>query len=58
MGAILDIERKSARARIFLAFVYGILALGAATMVYPFAVMIAGSLSSSYDYERHTPVVA
>ena len=58
MGAILDIERKSARARIFLAFVYGILALGAATMVYPFAVMIAGSLSSSYDYERHTPFVA
>lgn len=42
----------------FLAIVYSVLALGALTMVYPFAVMIAASFSSSYDYQRHSPVVA
>lgn len=57
MAVVLDSERKSFKARIFLALVYSALALGAATMVYPFAVMIAASLSSSYDYQRHSPVV-
>lgn len=57
MGVILDSERKSRTARAFLALVYSVLVLGAVTMVYPFAVMIAGSFSSSYDYERHTPIV-
>lgn len=57
MGVILDSERKSLKARIFIALVYSILTLGAVTMVYPFAVMIAGSFSSNYDYERHTPYV-
>ncbi|MCR5413278.1 MAG: ABC transporter permease subunit [Kiritimatiellae bacterium] len=58
MGVILESERKSAKARIFLAVIYSVLALGAVTMVYPFAVMISGSLSSNYDYERHSPAVA
>ena len=26
-------------------------------MVYPFAVMLAASFSSSYDYQRHSPVL-
>ena len=57
MGVILPSERKTLKARIFLALVYSVLALGAATMVYPFAVMIAASMSSSYDYQRHSPVL-
>lgn len=58
MGVILDSERRSSKARIFLALVYSVLVLGAVTMVYPFAVMLTGSLSSAYDYERHAPYVA
>lgn len=57
MGVILESERRSAKARVFLALVYSALVLGAVTMVYPFAVMFAGSFSSAYDYTRHTPVV-
>ena len=57
MAVILESERKTMKARIFLALVYTVLALGAATMVYPFAVMLAASFSSAYDYQRHTPVI-
>lgn len=57
MAVILDSERKSAKARIFLAIVYFVLALGAVTMVYPFAIMLAGSFSSAYDYHRSSPVI-
>ncbi len=57
MAVILESERRSAKARAFLALVYSVLILGAVTMVYPFAVMIAASFSSSYDYSRHDPVV-
>ena len=57
MGVILESERRSAKARLFLTLVYSALALGAATMVYPFAVMLSASFSSSYDYQRHSPFV-
>ncbi len=57
MAVILESERKTPKAKLFLAMVYFILTLGALTMVYPFAVMLAASLSSNYDYARHTPVV-
>ena len=57
MSVILESERKTAKARIFLAIVYALLVLGAATMVYPFAVMLSASFSSSYDYQRHSPFV-
>lgn len=57
MSVILESERRTFKARIFLALVYCVLTLGAVTMVYPFAVMISASLSSSYDYSRHSPVV-
>lgn len=57
MGVILPSERRTPKARIFLALVYGALALGAVTMVYPFAVMLSASVSSNYDYSRHSPVV-
>lgn len=57
MSAILESERRSAKARAFLALVYAVLSLGAVTMVYPFAVMLSASFSSAYDYQRHSPFV-
>ena len=57
MAVILEPERKTAKARAVLALVYAALSLGAATMVYPFAVMLSASVSSRYDYQRHSPVV-
>jgi len=57
MAVILPSERRTCKARVFLALVYSVLVLGAATMVYPFAVMLSASLSSAYDYQRHSPVV-
>ncbi len=58
MAVILESERKTTKARIFLALIYFTLILGAVTMVYPFAVMITSSFTSSYDYHRNSPVVA
>lgn len=57
MSVLLASERRTAKGRIFLAFVYGLLALGGLTMVYPFAVMLSASLSGPYDYGRHAPVL-
>ena len=57
MGVILESERGSLKARVFLAFIYSMLVLGAVTMVYPFMVMISSSFTSNYDYYRHSPVV-
>lgn len=57
MAVILKVERKTARARIFLALIYAILSLGGITMVWPFLVMLAASLTGPYDYYRHSAVV-
>lgn len=56
MAIILEPERRSAKAKFTLGAIYAALTLGAASMVYPFAVMVASSLSSSYDYNRHDVV--
>ena len=53
MAIILEPERRSGKARFVLGLIYAALTLGAATMVYPFAVMISASMSSAYDYNRH-----
>ena len=50
---ILESERKSWKARLIIALIYSFLALGAVTMVYPFAIMLSSSLASNYDYQRH-----
>jgi ABC-type glycerol-3-phosphate transport system permease component len=57
MAVILTVERKTAKARIFLALVYAVLSLGGVTMVWPFLVMLASSLTGPYDYYRFSPVV-
>jgi len=57
MGVILKSEERTFKARVFLALIYFVLTLGAVTMVYPFAVMLSASISSNYDYQRHSPVL-
>ena len=57
MGVLLASERRTAKGRIFLAFVYSVLTLGGLTMVLPFLIMLASSISGPYDYNRHSPVV-
>ncbi len=57
MAVILTVERKTAKARVFLALVYAVLSLGGITMVWPFLVMFASSLTGPYDYYRFSPVV-
>ena len=57
MGVLLASERQTAKGRIFLAIVYAVLALGGLTMVLPFLIMLASSISGPYDYNRHAPVV-
>ncbi|MCQ2388520.1 MAG: carbohydrate ABC transporter permease [Kiritimatiellae bacterium] len=57
MGVLLPSERGTAKGRLFLAFVYGLLALGGVTMALPFMVMISSSFATNYDYSRHEPVL-
>ena len=57
MPVILTVERKSFKARVFLALIYSILILGGVTMVVPFLVMLASSLTGPYDYYRFSPLV-
>lgn len=57
MGVILTVERKTWKARLFLALIYLMLSLGGITMLFPFLVMIASSLTGPYDYYRFSPVV-
>lgn len=54
---ILPTERKTWRARIFLAILYLVLSLGAVTMVWPFMMMLSGSMAGRYDYTRYSPVL-
>ena len=54
---ILPTERKTFRARLILAILYLVLALGAVTMVWPFLMMVAGSLAGRFDYNLHSPLL-
>ncbi len=57
MPVILAAERKSTKARLFLAVIYAVLITGGLTMVWPFLVMLSASFTSAYDYHRYSPVV-
>lgn len=56
MAIINYTDRKSAKGRLLTLFIYCALLLGGATMVYPFLVMLTGSVSNAYDYERRSPL--
>lgn len=55
--AILDIvERKSGKGRLAVALIYAALIVGGLTMVFPFAIMLTGSVSNAFDYDRRSPL--
>lgn len=56
MPIISQIGRRSLKVRIVLAVMYTVLALGAATMVYPLALMVSGSMKSDADFYWITPI--
>jgi len=53
---ISDIDRKSSKGRAVTLGIYLALILGGVTMVYPFAVMLTGSVSNGFDYDRRDPL--
>ena len=52
MAIIAKVGRKHWKTRLLLLSMYGFLVFGAATMVYPFLLMIAGSVKSGVDIKR------
>jgi ABC-type glycerol-3-phosphate transport system permease component len=58
MPLIPTIGRRQPKMRLFIAALYIALTLGAVTMVYPFVVMIATSITSPVDHDEFRPVPA
>lgn len=52
MPILSQIGRKDPRSRLLIAFIYLALIVGAATMVYPFLLMISGSFKSGVDRQQ------
>jgi len=48
-------DTKSLRGRLAVAGIYAALILGAMSMVYPFMVMVTGSISTPFDVDRRSP---
>ena len=56
MPIISTIGRRSPKVRALIWSIYGVLVLGAATMVYPFLVMVAGTTKSGADAREFQPL--
>ena len=56
MPIISTIGRRSPKVRLLIWSIYGLLLLGAVTMVYPFLIMVAGSTKSAVDLKEFTPL--
>ena len=56
MSIISQIGRRSPGVRLLIAGIYAVLLLGAVTMIYPFAIMVSGSMRSAVDL-RETALV-
>ncbi len=54
---LLPVERRTFKAKLILACIYLVLTLGAITMVWPFLMMLTGSMTNRYDYRRYSPVL-
>ena len=54
---LLPTERKRFGARALLGAIYLFLIVGAVTMVWPFLMMLSGSLAGRFDYDDHSPVL-
>ena len=58
MPIISETDRKSPKGRLVVALIYLLLIVGGLTMVFPFAIMATGSVSTSFDYDRRSPFPA
>lgn len=56
MPIINDIDRKTPKGRVVIGGIYIALIIGGITMVYPFMVMLTGSVSNGFDYDRRDPL--
>ncbi len=56
MSIILPVERPTLKSRLILGVIYLILTLGGITMVWPFLMMVTGSLTNRYDHYRYAPI--
>jgi len=56
MPIIDTVERKSGKGRFALLLIYAGLILGGLTMIAPFCIMLTGSASNSFDFDRRNPV--
>lgn len=56
MPIINDIDRKTPKGRVVTGGIYLALIIGGITMVYPFMVMLTGSVSNGFDYDRRDPL--
>jgi multiple sugar transport system permease protein len=56
MSIISVSDYKSWKGRVAIYTIYTLLVLGSVTMVFPFAIMATGSVSTPYDYDRRSPV--
>ena len=56
MPIISPTDLKSYKGRVVVAGVYLLLAVGGLSMIYPFLIMLTGSTSNPFDYERRSPV--
>ncbi len=52
MAIISKVGRKTAKTRVLITLMYLALIAGSVTMIYPFGIMLTGSISNRYDYER------
>lgn len=58
MPVMNQVERNSLWGRVMVVAIYAILCVGGITMIYPFAVMLSGSISSGVDSEEYRIVPA
>ncbi len=56
MPIIRPSDTKSLRGRLLMFAIYGLLIVGGTSMVYPFAVMLTGSISTPFDVDRRSPL--
>ena len=55
MPIIPVIGRKTPKLRAVIIFIYALLILGSITMVYPFMIMLSGSIKGNTDIDRMDP---
>ena len=56
MPIIRTSDTKSLRGRLMIVGIYAALIVGGLTMVYPFMVMLTGSISTPFDFDRRSPI--